>query len=231
MGKPQNRVKIEWSPNFAYAIGLLVTDGSLSKDRRHVCFTSKDLELINNFQECLRINYHLGLKGSGTQKEKKYYVIQIGDVNFYKYLLSLGLMPNKTKIIQGLQIPDPYFFDFLRGHLDGDGSFYSYWDSRWHSSFMFYTAFASASKDHIFWLRSEIFKYLEIRGHISINKKKMYYQLRYAKTESIKLLNKIYYSQEVICLNRKRLKIENALSIIKQTLNFGHVEKLVNSLP
>lgn len=47
--KPQNKVKIKWSPEFAYAIGLLVTDGNLSPDGRHLNFTSKDRELAETF--------------------------------------------------------------------------------------------------------------------------------------------------------------------------------------
>ena len=211
--KPLNKTKIEWSPDFAYAVGLLVTDGSLSKDGRHISFTSKDLEMINNFQKSLKINYHIGKKASGSQKEKKYFTVQIGDVTFYKFLLSIGLMPNKTKIIKRVQIPDKYFFDFLRGHLDGDGTFYSYWDKRWRSSFMFYTVFVSASQDHIYWLKDQISKYLGIRGHITMKYPRIYYQLRYAKAESLKLLDKLY-AGKVVCLSRKYLKIRDALFIM-----------------
>ena len=58
MGKrgqtPQGKVDIRWSANFAYAIGLLVTDGNLSSDGRHIIFVSKDMEQINNFLKCLK---------------------------------------------------------------------------------------------------------------------------------------------------------------------------------
>jgi len=53
--KRQNKVKIQWSSNFAYAIGLLTTDGNLSKDGRHLNLTSKDKDLINIFKGCLGI--------------------------------------------------------------------------------------------------------------------------------------------------------------------------------
>lgn len=211
--KPLGKVKIKWSQKFAYAIGLLVTDGNLSPDRRHIVFTSKDLELINKFQKSLRINLHIGRKASGSQDIKKYFVVQIGDVNFYKFLLNIGLMPRKTKIIKAVKIPENYFFDFLRGHLDGDGSFFSYWDPRWKSSFMFYTVFVSASENHIKWLRKSIKKFLKIKGHVTKDGRGSTYQLKYAKAESLKLLPKIYYNSGVICLSRKRLKIEKALAV------------------
>lgn len=211
--KPLGKVKIKWSPEFAYAIGLLVTDGNLSSDGRHINFTSKDLELAVSFKNCLDLSNKIGKKSSGSQRIKKYFVIQFGDIIFYKFLLSIGLMPNKTKIIKEIKIPHKYFFDFLRGHLDGDGSFYSYWDPRWKSSFMFYTVFVSASKNHINWLRRSIGIFLKINGHITTDGRGSTCQLKYAKSESLKLLPKIYYDDRVVCLSRKRLKIERALSV------------------
>lgn len=222
--KPLGKVKIKWSPNFAYAIGLLVTDGNLSSDGRHIIFTSKDLELIYKFQKSLEINFHIGRKSSGSQSYKKYYVVQIGDILFYKFLLDIGLMPNKTKIIGKIKIPKEYFFDFLRGHFDGDGSFYSYWDPRWRSSYMFYTVLISASKNHIQWLRESIYKFLKIKGHIAKSVNEPVYYLRYAKEESLKLLSKLYYNPDVICLSRKRIKIGKSLKVNnKQSLNYARV--------
>lgn len=60
--KPKEKVKIRWSANFAYAIGLLVTDGSLSKDGRHTDFTSKDIEQIKHFLSCLQISAFVGTR-------------------------------------------------------------------------------------------------------------------------------------------------------------------------
>lgn len=211
--KPKKKVNIRWSANFAYVIGLLTTDGNLSPDGRHINFTSKDKELVQLFCECLDLNNKVGRKARGGNKEKKYFVVQFGDVNFYKFLLDIGLMPKKSKIISKINIPDKYFFDFLRGHFDGDGTFYSYWDPRWHSSFMFYTEFISASNKHINWLRKKILQILNLKGHITKGSKKVCYQLKYAKTESLKLFPKLYYNKSVVCLRRKRLKIEKAFRI------------------
>ncbi|OIO47726.1 MAG: hypothetical protein AUJ32_02235 [Parcubacteria group bacterium CG1_02_40_82] len=208
----KSKVKIVWTKKFAYAIGLLTTDGSLSIDGRHINFTSKDRELILIFKKCLGLKNKIGKKSRAKDKEKKYFQIQFGDVNFYRFLLTIGLTPTKTKIISRIRIPEKYFFDFLRGHFDGDGTFYSYWDPRWHSSFMFYLVFISASKKHIDWLRLKIFKKLKIRGHINQSGKKNTYQLKYAKNEAKKLLPKIY-SKNAPCLLRKYDKIKKVLKI------------------
>ena len=127
----------------------------------------------------------------------------------------------------GLNIPDKYFFDFLRGSFDGDGCFYSYWDSRWRSSHMFYLTFSSASKKHISWLREEIYSRLLIKGHISKSKHQgSIYNLRYAKKEALEIIKKMYYNHRVVSLSRKRLKIKRALKIEKkQQKIYARVEK------
>ncbi|PIT92750.1 MAG: hypothetical protein COU08_00800 [Candidatus Harrisonbacteria bacterium CG10_big_fil_rev_8_21_14_0_10_42_17] len=143
--KPKGNVIIKWSPNFAYVIGLLATDGCLSKNGRHIDFTSKDKEQVETFKQCLGLSSKIGRKKSDSNEAKKYFRIQFSDVLFHRWLVSIGLTPNKSKTISELKIPDKYFFDFLRGCFDGDGSMYAYWDPRWHSSYVFYLQIASAS--------------------------------------------------------------------------------------
>lgn len=218
MSKPKNKIKLVWSPDFAYAIGLIATDGCLSKDGRHIDLTSKDKEQLKTFLKCLNIKNKIAYKSSGSSK-KLCYRIQFGDVCFYKFLLNIGITPQKSKTIEALDIPDRYFFDFLRGHLDGDGTFYSYWDKRWKSSFMFYTVFISASKNHINWIQKELFFRLKIKGHISKAINNSVYQLKYAKSESMQLLKNIYNKNVQYFLKRKYLKIKKCLGIIgKQDL-------------
>lgn len=214
--KPKGK-KPEWTPDLAYAIGLLVTDGCLSSDGRHIIFVSRDAEQLRNIMRALDIEVSIGATSSGytgTRTPR----IQFGNVILYRFLLSIGLMPNKTKIIGEVQVPSKYFWDFLRGHLDGDGTFYSYWDPRWKSSFMFYTTLVSASEKHIKWLRSSILKKIGIQGHITRDRNGSTIQLKYAKGDSLKLLRKVYYGKSLLCLKRKRLKIERALRIIGEQL-------------
>jgi hypothetical protein len=168
--RPRCKVRIEWSPEFAYAIGLIATDGCLYNDGRHINFTS------------------------------------------------IGITTRKSKTIGPVKIPKEYFFDFFRGSADGDGTFHSYFDPRWRSSYMFYTIFISASRDHIDWLRGEIHGRLAINGHITKSRSNSIYQLKYAKSESLKLLPKLYYNADVVCLSRKREKITSALAIERTSL-------------
>ncbi|MEK7095563.1 MAG: LAGLIDADG family homing endonuclease [Patescibacteria group bacterium] len=214
--KPRGKVKIKWSANFAYAIGLIATDGNLSPDNRHISFTSIDKEMVDNFQKALSISYDYCMKGSGSGSEKKYYVIQIGDVLFYKFLQSIGLTSNKSKTIGKIDVPQKYMRDFIRGSFDGDGCSYSYWDKRWKSSFMLYLEFISASKKHITWLQDTLRKEIEIKGHITKSKNQSCFQLKYAKNESVILFKYMYKNKESLFLTRKYLKIKKSLGIVKK---------------
>ena len=213
--KPKKRIDTTWNSDFAYALGLLATDGSLSKDGLHFDLTSKDLDQIKAFQNCLGLyDIKIGKKYSGKRSEKNkkyYYRIQFGDVNFYQWCLGFGFTPNKSKTMGALKVPQKYFFDFLRGCFDGDGSSYSYWDPRWRSSFMFYMSFTSASPNFLKWLQKHININADISGKITRGTRS--YQLRFAKKESRVLVKKIYYTNNIPYLERKFAKIRKTLKI------------------
>lgn len=212
--KPKGKVKIKWTSNFAYAIGLIVSDGSLSVSGRHVSFASKDIEQLENFCRALKVN-HLKI-GKNRNKYGVTYRVQISDTVFYNFLISIGLMTNKSKVIGKIKIPKKYFSDFVRGVFDGDGTSYSYFDKRWRSSYMFYVSFASGSKKFIDWFRSELKSVSGINGHITVVKvKNSCHQLKYAKTEAVTLVRYMYSNiQKKTYLKRKYLKIMKSLDII-----------------
>lgn len=209
--KPREKVKRVWSPKMAYAIGLLATDGSLSNDGRHINFTSKDLDQIENFRRCLGLENKIGKKSRSSEREKKYYQVQFGDVVFYNWLLTLGLSPNKSKTIGKLDIPDQYFFDFLRGCFDGDGCINAYWDRRWHSSYMFYIRFASGSLKFLEWLRQNIHRLSGASGRIRSNDRQ--HELVFAKKAARTIFSKMFYSEKTPCLKRKLLKAKEIFEI------------------
>lgn len=209
-----------WTPELAYVIGLITTDGSLSIDGRHINLTSKDLEQIKTFASILCLTNTIGKKGSSTSSEKKYFQIQFGNVKFYKFLLAIGLTPNKTKTLGPLKIPDKYFVDFLRGHLDGDGSIVTYVD-RYNSYFgvvyenqRLYLKFISASNAHLVWLSEQIEKMTTIKGSLTLNG---IWNLSFSKKDSIKLLKWIYYKPSLPCLTRKREIAIKVLRIIQMS--------------
>lgn len=230
MRKPKAKVSIAWSSSFAYAIGLIVSDGNLSPNGRHISFTSKDEELVGHYLRALNItSTHIGRKSRSKDEEKRYYCVQFSDVLFYRFLVSIGLMPNKSRSLETLHIPDEHFSHFLRGLFDGDGSCFSYWDKRWKKSFMYYTSFASASPSFLLWLQEKIAALYDIHGSIQRSRTGSVEQLVYAKKATVSLFAIMYEDANNLYLTRKHLKLLRAFSIMPQHSKNARVEKLVNS--
>lgn len=222
-GPKPKRGEIVWSSELAYAVGLIATDGCLSPDGRHLLLTSKDLEQVQKLKSILGVKASIGFVYSGIRgNTRAYHRLQWGDVVLYNFFLRIGLTPNKSLTLSKVDIPGEYFFDFLRGLHDGDGCFYSYYDPRWKSSYMFYLCFTSASKKHLQWLRAVIHRLIGVQGSLSTQQQKnrlnAFYQLKFAKAEALIILRKLYPDPGVVCLSRKRLKIEEALRIVGLSL-------------
>lgn len=219
--KPKQVVDTTWSANLAYAVGLIASDGCLATGQKLIDVTSVDKSLLENYKKCLGIQTPIGNKNSGGGH--KAYRVQFKNALFYTWLQEIGLTPNKSKIIGILAVPDEYFFDFLRGVFDGDGTIYSYWDKRWKSSFMFYIGFISASDIFLGWLQNTIYRLAGIEGHISaVSRAK---QLRFAKCDSYTLFAKMYYEKDIPYLERKFAKAQKIFTIDRRSCAGGETGK------
>lgn len=213
----RQKINIKWSSNLAYAIGLIASDGYLHKDQRHILFSSKDLNQVENFRIALGITNKISSHCRGYEKEKKYFQVTFENKDFYRFLNNIGIKNAKSKNISEVKIPDKYFPDFLRGEFDGDGSFYTQWDKRWPNSFTYHFTIASASKKFVDWLA---YKLHSLYSFKAVNHKgKGVYEIRYNKSDSKKILDLIYDKKESLFLERKREKMIRAFDldqIIKQ---------------
>jgi len=199
--KLQRKIKIKWSSNFAYAIGLISSDGWLMSDERHIGFGSKEIELIEKFKEALSLTNKIIESAFHKKINKTYFIIRFGDKLFYKFLNKIGLTHAKSKTIKSVKIPKKYFPDLIRGLFDGDGTFYSYWDKRWTKSFGFKLSFASASLDFIEWLKEQLTELYGVKGYI--HKGKGVFSLEYVKGDSKSLFRIMYHRQNMLYLKRK----------------------------
>ena len=78
----------------------------------------------------------------------------------------------------------------------------------------------SASQKHIIWLQSKIKLLKGIGGavikNLPVNKNRVpIWELKFAKKESLKLIDWIYHQSDVPCLERKRAITQSAVEIIK----------------
>jgi hypothetical protein len=207
-----------WTRELAYAIGLLATDGNLSKDGRHLTVTSADPDLLTVLRACLALQANV--RQIGTRG--RCYRIQWSDPRLYEWVGRVGLSPAKSRTLGALAIPDEYFADFARGCIDGDGSIVVYVD-RYHSDkdarYVYerlYVTLVSASRVFVDWFRASLLRLVGIRGSISERMSRSgrpYWVLRYARRESTRLLPWIYYASSIPCLARKRARSEPFLRL------------------
>lgn len=202
--------KVCWTSELAYIIGLIASDGYLAKQTNRIGIVSKDLEIIDIFRNVLIINNKMMIKARGGEKEKKYMYLEWKDKNFYNFLLAIGLTPAKSKTIQRVDIPDKFFKDFLRGFFDGDGTFWTAWDRRWPNSFVFHIALYSGSRVFMEWMRQKLTTLYGVKGYIK--RGAGVFEVRYAKGDSRKLFETMYYQKDLLFLSRKYLKIKEALA-------------------
>ena len=207
--QPLRKIDLRWSKNLAYAVGLITADGWLNKDKRHLGFTSKDLQLIRAFKKSLKLNNKISKHARGGETEKRYYGITFGDIYFYKFLNSIGLTSAKSKTINHVKVPQLYFPDFLRGLFDGDGSFYTFRDKRWPNSFSFKLSIASASLNFLNWLKVILTQYYSVKGYM--HKGVGVWNLEYVKGDTKKLFYIMYYPAHSLRLNIKYRKIKDAI--------------------
>lgn len=216
---------LPWSPDLAYVVGLLVTDGHLSSDGRHIVYKSIDRDLVQSLRRALPTKNSVFIRIDKRKGRKPAHVLQFSDVRFYRWLLSIGVTPRKTLTIGDLPIPPEFFRDFLRGHLDGDGSIFSYQDrynvykGKRYRNTRIYTKFISASETHIRWLYEMIQKYSPIQGALlykpATKTRVRIWEIKIAKYESLKLFRWLYYRKNLPSLSRKRLLAERFLKRMK----------------
>lgn len=117
----------------AYLLGLLISDGSIDNTGYGFQFTSKDLEQVELFKEILKSEHKICELNSYDKRTNKTYTrynIHICSKEMVNDLRNIGIENNKSYNSPMPEIDDKYFWHFLRGLLDGDGSIMNYGDGR-----------------------------------------------------------------------------------------------------
>jgi LAGLIDADG-like domain len=206
---------LEWSPEMAWVVGLIATDGHLVAERRRIAITSKNLDLLQSVRRCLALSNRFVRVESpwGTGG----YRLQWASGTFYAWLQGIGLTPRKSLTLGPLRIPDEYFADFFRGCIDGDGTILVYTDAS-HSyrkaTYVYtrlYVSLVSASRSFVDWLRATVWRLKGLRGGVHVKwtpRGRPVWVLRFSKTASVQLLRWMYHAPDVPCLARKRARAQ-----------------------
>lgn len=184
------------SPEKAYFLGLLLTDGYVMERRGYVGIDLVDKDAIELISKITNQKYNV-IPSDNEKHKEKYRIILYGR-NYLKQLERLGVTPNKTFTTTGskLDVSEKEFFSYiLRGIIDGDG-----WVRKDGREFFI----SSASGGFMCWVLKEMekmgFKNLKINKYE--NEYSGYYLIRTASKENISLLKKAVY-QEPLGMARK----------------------------
>jgi hypothetical protein len=215
----------EWTTELAYAVGLLVTDGNLSGDGRHIIMRSAETAMIDTFKKCLNLKCKTGI--SRKENGSVAYRAQFSNVQFYDWLMRIGLFPAKSYTIGPILVPDKFFPDYFRGCIDGDGSICTYSDQynvykgRRYTTQRLYIKIVSASYKHLAWLQNKIENFLGMHGALIEHPPQdphrvTMWELKFAKKDSLRLIAWMYYADNIPCLERKRAIAQTAIMLINK---------------
>jgi hypothetical protein len=101
-----------WTRESAYLVGLILTDGNIGE--REFNIVSKDIELLEKSKKALEAEHPI-------TKQNNWFRLRIGHKAMVSDLKRIGITERKSLTATLPKIPDEFFFDFLRGYVDGDG--------------------------------------------------------------------------------------------------------------
>ena len=209
-----------WSPEMAWVLGVLFTDGCISGGR--VSIHSVDIELLEKIKNLLSSSKSIAKKIQFYDKSKHIYLLEFYREKMREDLLKLGLVQRKSLIMQFPKVPEEYMRHFIRGCWDGDGSIYI-------SNGKLNASYVCGSKDFIKRLVLELFKigihrkkhlkyksYFGTRFLLAVHKSKQSksYSIKLNTQENIAKLFHYFYDdvEESMYLKRKYEVFKKGLS-------------------
>jgi hypothetical protein len=146
-----------------------------------------------------------------NSKRQQCYHFQIGNKNFYDFLLSIGLTPNKSLSLHAVKVPRQYFFDFARGLIDGDGCIRS-WIHPSNKREQWSLRIYSGSAEFLEWLRLSIESILKAKGKVHRhNDSGGCHVLKFGKMAARDILMQCYYPNN-FSLTRKDILAEECIN-------------------
>jgi hypothetical protein len=130
-----------WSSEMAYVLGLIATDGCVSKAGAvSLCINDKDL--LEKVKRAMGSEHKI----CSSKHQEGLYVFHFARPKLVNDLAGLGILPRKSLNIKFPVVPNAFLTDFIRGIFDGDGSVF--FDKRSEDNPL-RTKFISSSKEFI----------------------------------------------------------------------------------
>ena len=187
-----------WSPEMAYVLGLVVTDGCISREGT-VSLSMNDKDLLEKVKKVMDSMHKI----TPSKHQKGLYYFHFTREKLVKDLERFGVLPRKSLTIKLPGVPQEYLPDFIRGVFDGDGSVF--FDKR-RPKFPLRAKFVSGSEDFINGLQKSL-KFLGMPKRTIYRQKTKNgwsYMFIYDHKDSVNLFNILYKNtQNRLFLDRK----------------------------
>jgi hypothetical protein len=109
-----------WSPQMAWALGLLLTDGHIHGN--NVKLALVDIDLLEKVKNILNLSKPIITSKQSYDKSKLIHYLAFSSKRMREDLNKLGLIEKKSLILVFPDVPEKYIRHFIRGCWDGDGS-------------------------------------------------------------------------------------------------------------
>jgi hypothetical protein len=190
-----------WSSEMAYVLGLIATDGCVSKSGTvSLCINDKDL--LETVKRAMDSEHNV----SPSRHQEKLYCFHFARPRLVKDLAALGILPRKSLNIMFPAVPNAFLRDFIRGVFDGDGSVY--FEKR-SVRYPLRATFVSSSEKFIEKLEIALQQLGLPRRviHRQATKNGAHFKIRYSHKDSGKLFKAMYYdAMNCLFLERKHRK-------------------------
>ena len=165
----------------AYFLGLMFSDGSVSRNQFYVKL--KDEDILLKFRDELKCDYPILYRESPY----KSYTLQISSQSLCNALMKLGCVPNKTKVLKLTELRNDLYRHFIRGFFDGDGCL-QLQDKKYHCRF----DLTSASKIFLEQVRPLISAHAKTNGYLGKESKYEVWHLNYSGHQVQDILDWLY---------------------------------------
>lgn len=179
-----------WSAKMAYILGLIFTDGCISKNG-NISLCINDQELLHKVKYTLESEHNI----TPSKHQKGLFIFHFSRKKMVERLKFLGVTPRKSMTIKFPEVPEDYLKDFIRGVFDGNGSVF--FDKR-RPKYPLRSKFISSSESFIQKLKKSLESLNMPKRNIYKQKTKngWSFMIIYAHKDSIKLFNIMYNNCE-----------------------------------
>lgn len=174
-----------WSPEMAYVLGLLATDGCVSKTGM-VLLRINDEDLLKKVAKVMNSGHPI----TKSTYQEGLFILMFGREELTRDLRSLGIKSRKSLDVDFPSVPGKYLRDFIRGVFDGDGSVFYPKQSK---NTLINTKFCSGSESFIVGLKQSLeLLGMPIKRLYCEERKNPFYYIRYCHADSLRLFKILY---------------------------------------